>query len=107
MRAVELTGAGPTDSDLAAPIVLDGMAVGVLVVRGVSRMGAAALRDLAVIAEWLAPAFEKEGSAAAGGAVSGGRLGEIPSASGPEPGALSPAAGGDSAEARGLSLITF
>ena len=43
VRAVELTGAGPTDSDLAAPIVLDGVAVGVLVVRGVSRMGAAAL----------------------------------------------------------------
>jgi hypothetical protein len=105
LRAVELTGAGPTDSDLAAPIVLDGVAVGVLVVRGVSRMGAAALRDLAVVAEWLAPAFEKAGKVGSG-AKGGGRLSEVPDSSDPEPGALGPAEG-EPSEARGLSLTTI
>jgi len=102
VRAVELTGAGPADSDLAAPIVPDGVAVGVLVVRGVSRMGAAALRDLAVVAEWIAPAFDKAGS----GAKGGGRLSEVPDSSDPEPSAFDPA-GGESSEARGISLTTI
>ncbi|HXJ18859.1 MAG TPA: hypothetical protein VMT03_01395 [Polyangia bacterium] len=102
VRAVELTGAGPSDSDLAAPIVLDGVAVGVLVVRGVSRMGAAALRDLAVVAEWIAPAFEKAGS----GAKGGGRLSEVPDSSDQEPSAFGPVEGKPS-EARGISLITL
>jgi hypothetical protein len=107
VRAVELTGAGPTDSDLAAPIVRDGVPLGVVVVRGVSRMGAAALRDLAVVAEWLAPAFEKAGSSAGGGTLTGGgRLSEIPSAPEPEPGTLEPT-DGQPTEARGLSLITL
>jgi hypothetical protein len=107
VRAVELTGAGPTDSDLAAPIVLDGVAVGVLVVRGVSRMGAAALRDLAVVAEWLALAFDKAHSGAAGGALSGGRgrLGEIPGSPGPEPALRPPDA--EAGDPHALSLITI
>ncbi len=78
VRAVDLTGAGPTDSDLAAPIVVDGVSVGVMVARGASRMGAAALRDLAVVAEWLAPAFDKARSGADGGALGGGRVGQLP-----------------------------
>jgi hypothetical protein len=77
-------------------------------------MGAAALRDLTVVAEWLALAFDKEGSAAGGGAMggshSGGRRVELSdvSESEPEPApALGPATNGESAEAHGLSLITF
>jgi hypothetical protein len=65
VRAIELPTAGPTDSDLAAPIVVGrssdgpGVVVGVIALRGVPRGGAdmAALRDLAVIAEWVAGAF--------------------------------------------------
>jgi hypothetical protein len=62
VRAVDLTGAGPGDSDLAAPIVVDDDTVGVLTVRGVARVGAAALRDLEVVAEWLATAFARAGA---------------------------------------------
>jgi hypothetical protein len=61
VRAVDLPGAGPGDSDLAAPVILDEQTVGVLAVRGVARVGAAALRDLAVVAEWLATAFARAG----------------------------------------------
>jgi hypothetical protein len=59
VRAVDLPGAGPGDSDLAAPIILGDDTIGVLAVRGVARVGAAALRDLAVVAEWLATAFAR------------------------------------------------
>jgi hypothetical protein len=58
-RAIDLPGAGPGDSDLAAPIVTAGETVGVLTIRGVARVGAAALRDLVVVAEWLATAFAR------------------------------------------------
>jgi hypothetical protein len=65
VRAIELPSAGPTDSDLAAPIIVGrdadspGVVVGVIALRGVPRGGAdmAALRDLAVIAEWVSRAF--------------------------------------------------
>ena len=59
VRAIDLPGAGAGDSDLAAPIVVGDDTVGVLTVRGVARVGAAALRDLAVVAEWLATAFAR------------------------------------------------
>jgi hypothetical protein len=59
IRAVDLPGAGPGDSDLAAPIIVEHETVGVLTVRGVARVGAAALRDLTVVAEWLAGAFAR------------------------------------------------
>jgi hypothetical protein len=108
VRAVELTGAGPTDSDLAAPIVVDGVSVGVLVARGASRMGAAALRDLAVVAEWLAPAFDKARSGADGGALGGGRLGELPASGKPSPTEIGPADDeAIGADGRGLSLVTI
>ncbi len=109
VRAIELSGAGPTDSDLAAPVVVDGLSVGVLVVRGVSRMGAAALRDVAVVAEWLAPAFDKARSGAAGGGGFGnGRLTEVPAAPDDGAGALGPENDQPlAAEARGLSLVTY
>ncbi|MFL5305223.1 MAG: hypothetical protein ACJ8F1_08420 [Polyangia bacterium] len=107
VRAVELTGAGPTDSDLAAPIVVDGVSVGVMVARGASRMGAAALRDLEVVAEWLAPAFDKARSGADGGALGGGRVGQLP-ASNPDSTAIGPADGeAIGTEGRGLSLVTI
>jgi hypothetical protein len=58
-RAMDLASGGPGDSDLAAPIVEPGSngshaPRGVLAVRGVPRggVGVAALRDLAIIAEW-------------------------------------------------------
>lgn len=57
VRAIDLPGAGPNDSDLAAPILVGDATVGVLTVRGVARVGAAAVRDLTVVAEWLATAF--------------------------------------------------
>lgn len=108
VRAVDMTGAGPTDSDLAAPIVVDGLAAGVLVVRGVSRMGAAALRDLAVVAEWLAPAFEKARSGADGGSLGSGRLTELPSPSPDGADASGPRQDQPlAAEGRGLSLVTI
>jgi len=62
-RAMDLPSGGPSDSDLAAPIVDPRASVplvqGVLAVRGVPRGGVsgAALRDLAVIAEWSAGAL--------------------------------------------------
>ena len=59
IRAIDLPGAGPSDSDLAAPIIVGREIVGVLAVRGVARVGAAALRDLEVVAEWLATAFAR------------------------------------------------
>ena len=59
VRAVDLPGAGPGDSDLAAPIIVGDDVVGVLTVRGLARVGAAALRDLTVVAEWLATAFAR------------------------------------------------
>jgi hypothetical protein len=59
VRAIDLPGAGPGDSDLAAPIAVGGETVGVLTIRGVARVGAAALRDLVVVAEWLATAFAR------------------------------------------------
>jgi len=109
IRAVDITGAGPTDSDLAAPIVVDGVSVGVLVVRGVSRMGAAALRDLAVIAEWLAPAFDKARSGADGGALGSGRRTELPAPSDDGPNAVGPGQddASSSGERHGLSLVTI
>jgi hypothetical protein len=61
VSAAEVDGATAQDSDLAVPIVddLDGTVLGVLALRGVSpaRMGAAELRDVLVIASWLAPAL--------------------------------------------------
>jgi hypothetical protein len=59
VRAVDLPGASSADSDLAAPIIVGHETVGVLAVRGVARVGAAALRDLTVVAEWLAGAFAR------------------------------------------------
>ncbi len=59
VRAVDLPGSGPEDSDLAAPIVVGDETFGVLAVRGVARVGAAALRDLTVVAEWLGTAFAR------------------------------------------------
>jgi hypothetical protein len=62
-RAMDLPSGGPGDSDLAAPIVdprgPSPVVRGVLAVRGVPRGGVsgAALRDLAVIAEWSAGAL--------------------------------------------------
>ena len=60
MRAVELSEGGPTDSDIAAPIVdSSGVVRGVVAARGVPGGGAsmAALRDLSVIADWAWPAL--------------------------------------------------
>jgi hypothetical protein len=59
VRAIDLPGTGPGDSDLAAPVMVGGEVVGALTVRGVARVGAAALRDLVVVAEWLATAFAR------------------------------------------------
>ena len=73
-RALELAEGGPGDSDIAAPI-RDGTGAvrGVIAARGVPGGGAsmAALRDLAVIAEWASPALcdvqpDVEGEAAGG-----------------------------------------
>ena len=66
VRAVDLPGAAPDDSDLAAPILVGSETVGVLAVRGVARVGAAALRDLTVVAEWLATAFARAHARRAG-----------------------------------------
>jgi hypothetical protein len=58
MRALELAEGGPGDSDIAAPIV-DGLGGvrGIVAARGVPGGGSsmAALRDLAVIADWASP----------------------------------------------------
>jgi len=58
MRALELADGGPGDSDIAAPIIdAAGEVRGVVAARGVPGGGSsmAALRDLAVIAQWAAP----------------------------------------------------
>ena len=58
VRALELAEGGPNDSDIAAPIIDAGGSVrGVVAARGVPGGGSslAALRDLAVIADWAAP----------------------------------------------------
>ena len=58
VRALELSEGGPNDSDIAAPIIDAGGSVrGVVAARGVPGGGSslAALRDLAVIADWAAP----------------------------------------------------
>jgi hypothetical protein len=60
MRAVELADGGPTDSDIAAPIMdASGVVRGVVAARGVPGGGStmAALRDLSVIADWASPAL--------------------------------------------------
>jgi len=57
-RALELPDGGPDDSDIAAPIKdASGRVRGVVAARGVPGGGSsmAALRDLAVIADWAAP----------------------------------------------------
>ncbi|HXU04842.1 MAG TPA: hypothetical protein VN903_27965 [Polyangia bacterium] len=59
-RAIELAEGGPTDSDIAAPLTDgEGNVRGVVAARGVPGGGSsmAALRDLAVIADWAAPAL--------------------------------------------------
>jgi polysaccharide biosynthesis protein PelD len=59
IRAVDLQDGGPADSDLAAPIIDPrGELVGVLAVRGVPQGGVSpgALRDVAIIAAWMAAA---------------------------------------------------
>jgi hypothetical protein len=59
-RALELAEGGPDDSDIAAPIRdRAGVVRGVLAARGVPGGGSsmAALRDLAVIADWASPAL--------------------------------------------------
>jgi len=59
-RALELAEGGPNDSDIAAPIIdAVGAVRGVVAARGVpgGGSGLAALRDLAVIADWAAPAL--------------------------------------------------
>jgi hypothetical protein len=60
MRALELAEGGPGDSDIAAPIRDEaGQVRGVVAARGVPGGGSsmAALRDLAVIADWASPAL--------------------------------------------------
>jgi hypothetical protein len=66
MRAVELSEVGPTDSDIAAPIIdASGVVRGVVSARGVPGGGSsmAALRDLSVIADWASPALCASSSA--------------------------------------------
>jgi hypothetical protein len=57
------SGAGETDSDVAAPIIDDdtGLVVGVIALRGVpaTSLRAANLIDLRLIAQWLAPALNR------------------------------------------------
>jgi len=69
MRALELAEGGPGDSDIAAPIIdAAGEVRGVVAARGVPGGGSsmAALRDLAVIAQWAAPVICGETSPAEG-----------------------------------------
>ncbi|HUH02546.1 MAG TPA: hypothetical protein VML75_11145, partial [Kofleriaceae bacterium] len=58
VSAAEVPGATEADSDLAVPILdeMDGSLLGVIALRGIdpTRLRAAELRDLALIAEWLA-----------------------------------------------------
>jgi hypothetical protein len=59
-RALDLNDGGAGDSDVAAPIMdPSGAVCGVLVARGLpgGGVGATAVRDLGVIADWLAPAL--------------------------------------------------
>lgn len=59
-RALDLRESGPGDSDVAAPLMdASGGTRGVLVARGLpgGGVGATSVRDLSVIAEWLAPAL--------------------------------------------------
>jgi hypothetical protein len=63
VRALELADGGPGDSDIAAPIIDGaGVARGVVAARGVPGGGSsmAALRDLAVIADWASRAICRE-----------------------------------------------
>jgi hypothetical protein len=60
--ALEVEGATPSDSDIAAPIIdASGVVLGVIALRGVSatRLSASDVNDLIVVAEWLAPALAK------------------------------------------------
>jgi hypothetical protein len=61
--ATEVENAAEEDSDVAVPILSEAgrFVVGVIALRGVSptRLRAADLRDLVVVAQWLAPALEK------------------------------------------------
>lgn len=69
MRALELADGGPGDSDIAAPIIdAAGEARGVVAARGVPGGGSsmAALRDLAVIAQWASPVICGEETAERG-----------------------------------------
>jgi hypothetical protein len=69
MRALELAEGGPGDSDIAAPIIdAAGEARGVVAARGVPGGGSsmAALRDLAVIAQWASPVICREETAERG-----------------------------------------
>ena len=57
-RALDLRDGGAADSDVAAPVMdATGAVRGVLVARGLpgGGVGATAVRDLGVIADWLAP----------------------------------------------------
>jgi hypothetical protein len=98
VRALELADGGPGDSDIAAPIVdAAGTARGVVAARGVPGGGSsmAALRDLAVIADWASRAICQETAPARGEAAEGERAAEGESGSGdrgerePEPLAVS------------------
>ena len=61
-RALDLRDGGASDSDVAAPVMdATGAVRGVLVARGLpgGGVGATAMRDLGVIADWLAPVLTK------------------------------------------------
>ncbi len=61
-RALDLRDGGASDSDVAAPVMdATGAVRGVLVARGLpgGGVGATAVRDLGVIADWLAPVLTK------------------------------------------------
>lgn len=61
-RALDLRDGGASDSDVAAPVMdTTGAVRGVLVARGLpgGGVGATAVRDLGVIADWLAPVLTK------------------------------------------------
>ena len=61
-RALDLREGGASDSDVAAPVMdATGAVRGVLVARGLpgGGVGATAVRDLGVIADWLAPVLTK------------------------------------------------
>lgn len=61
-RALDLRDGGASDSDVAAPVMdVTGAVRGVVVARGLpgGGVGATAVRDLGVIADWLAPVLTK------------------------------------------------